>query len=366
MPQTKESRTYPPCNTGYTCKSRFDSHLDYLTATSKLDSHTVTDFKHLVTELCDLFEQEHQWDDTRPIRHGQAYQIHTKTACGLVAGYNPPNELKDTPGDCIVKIPGEALASVEREIHLKVIVMIYEWGFKATRIDLAIDDYEKALSQDIARKLHDQKYLKKIKTGRKVENLNPKDGWTYSFGSRDSDKYIRIYDKEAESKGEINAIRYELECKGKLAHGIFTELYAIAAKIDGKIPNSDLIYYQFEPKLVSLAIGAIDFREPDENEKYYYKRKRVAEWEQFINDLETAPEFISIPRKRPALADKIHWVDTQVMKTLTLVYLAEGEKGFTKFINDGIDEKKHKLTPYEKTLINQYHRDKKQPTTQAA
>lgn len=365
MPQKSQS-VKPVSNTGLYSQNRFNQSLDWLTCTTVLDSHTVTDFKNLFTELCDLFGQEHQWDDTRPLIRGQTYPEHTTTPIGIIGGVQPPIEVLDSPGRCIIIIPGKAWQMIPKVTWLRVIKLLGDFGMSATRVDIAIDDYGKALTYDLIGDALRRGCARGIrKAPAYVDDLNP-DAWTRYIGSRNSDKVVRIYNKSEQSKGEIDSIRLEVECKGDVSREVFAKLYAIAAKIDGKISNRDLIYYKFEPQLNSFATGALDFREPKEGEKNYSRRTRCEFWQKFIDDLEAEPEFVSIPTKKPALEDSDNWVKKQVMPTLTVLRLAYGKKGFDKLIEDGIEEKKHKLTPYKKSVIDQYHRDKNKRTTQAA
>lgn len=366
MPQNQQSGVKPASNTGLYSQNRFNQSIDWLNATGILDCHTVTDFKQLITELCDLFGQVHEWDCSQPFFCGQTYQEHAKTSLGIIAGIQTPIPEFDAPGRTLLIIPGKAWASVPKTTWLKVIKLIGDFGLKATRLDIAIDDHEKALTYDLIGDALKRGCARGVRKAPVItDELNPA-AWTRYIGSRSSSKVVRIYNKAEQSKGEINSIRLEVEFKSNKSREAFNRLYTIATKIKDSTNLNDVIYFGLEPKLNDLATGSLDFREPKEGETNYSRRERCVWWQEFIDALESAPEVISIPTKKPALADKQHWVTKQVMKTLTLIRLAEGSKGFDKFIEDGIKEKRAKLTPYEKTLINQYHKDKYKATSQAA
>ena len=46
-------------------------------------------------------------------------------------------------------------------------------------------------------------------------------GATFYCGARGGDRYLRIYDKNYESNGEIDSVRYEMQLRGERANAIF-------------------------------------------------------------------------------------------------------------------------------------------------
>lgn len=93
-------------------------------------------------------------------------------------------------------------------------------GAKFTRIDLAFDDYSKAFTpRDYMRFELEGRLSTK---GKRCDFISgsvkgTRTGDTFYCGTRSSARFLRIYDKNAESLGEINAIRYELEFKRSAA-----------------------------------------------------------------------------------------------------------------------------------------------------
>lgn len=88
-----------------------------------------------------------------------------------------------------------------------------------SRIDLTYDDYEKRFTPF---DLHECRMNKVslISSTRKCNIIFDK-GVTFYLGDRTSERYLRVYDKFIESKGVIDAVRWELELKGKFAKLIF-------------------------------------------------------------------------------------------------------------------------------------------------
>lgn len=73
------------------------------------------------------------------------------------------------------------------------------------------------------------------------------DGDTITIGSRSSEKYVRVYDKYAESAGEYprGSVRYELEAKGELAKKLWPEIALATDPMQsvGELVGSLLAYY---------------------------------------------------------------------------------------------------------------------------
>lgn len=87
---------------------------------------------------------------------------------------------------------------------------------KVTRVDVCVDLKLRERVLGLCRKLKD---------GHKAENtpqlIEGITGDTLYYGSRQSDKFARIYDKSAEYGEEIgNVYRFELEAKGEVARGL--------------------------------------------------------------------------------------------------------------------------------------------------
>jgi hypothetical protein len=358
MTQNQGFGTRPVSNTGSFSQNRFSVGVDWLTETVALTDRSPEEFKAMVKELCALFDTEYEWDDNHPLIRGQEYVDHVLTPSGVLAGITAGNPIKDEPRRGIVVIPGRAWKSVDKVTWLNVFRLLSDFGTEATRIDTFIDDGDKALSREVIGDAIRRRCARSVKKAPLVfDELNP-DDWTQYIGSRSSDKFVRIYNKEAESKGEIPAIRLEVESKGKKAREVSARLKAIATRILKKSEKQDAIAFQFDGEIIDMVTGALDFREPKEGEKNYSRRTRCEFWEKFINDLLAEPDYPVVKRIKPALEDTDAWISKQVMPSLTVLRLAYGKKGFDKLIEDGIDENKHKLSPYKKSVIKQYHKEK--------
>lgn len=107
----------------------------------------------------------------------------------------------------------------------KIIDLIHSYGGKTSRIDLAIDIRESGLKREEFCAENLKPYKGKGNTPKHSDWFSDDGGWTHYVGSRTSDKHLRIYDKAKEQKDYVgDYIRIELECKGRLAKALLSQL----------------------------------------------------------------------------------------------------------------------------------------------
>lgn len=86
---------------------------------------------------------------------------------------------------------------------------------KCTRIDLSVDVRDGTLTPQTLRNMYvDGRYSGRGRSWSLMEGTN---GATFYIGSRSSEKYMRIYDKAAQTGTDGAWLRVELECKGDAA-----------------------------------------------------------------------------------------------------------------------------------------------------
>lgn len=96
-------------------------------------------------------------------------------------------------------------------------------GNSISRFDIAADVYEIWTGLSF-----EERFTRgEVETeAKKYMHITGGSGWTFYVGSRTSEKYLRIYDKRAESKLDYDLTRVELECKGDFARGVAKYLMA--------------------------------------------------------------------------------------------------------------------------------------------
>lgn len=106
----------------------------------------------------------------------------------------------------------------------KLFQILLSRGAKITRIDICYDDYNKHMTPNDWRMLWDSKHIdSRTKFSSAVSSAS---GDTFYMGKRGKSRMLRIYDKSGESRGEIDAIRYEFEMKNEYAYRFATSIAA--------------------------------------------------------------------------------------------------------------------------------------------
>jgi hypothetical protein len=253
----------------------------------------------------------------------------------------PGKESGKSSGNALILIPAGAMNGKTQQ----QIWELMKWLDKAcqpkyTRIDIAVDDRSKALSY---RQVLDacnsrayagfDKYIPLKPENKKRENL----GFTIYLGSKESDKYVRYYDKNIESKEMIDAYRLEGVYKNEYAQKLAKEYIAISASQ----------YDALAPKfLAGCVVGNIDFRETKTKvgEKNKDRRKRLDWWQAFIDRI-GAEVKLGCDRICPTLQATVNWVKKQVAPTLAVLRRVLKPLDYRAFIDNLVDEKDACMTP---------------------
>lgn len=220
---------------------------------------------------------------------------------------------------------------------LELIGRLNEKDCKATRIDLAIDDK----SGDIIDMLKIRKDIKranvvsKWKTSLEYIKRNLKDGQvignTINVGSRQSEIFLRIYDKSKEQGLHGKWTRMELEIKGKKA-----------VLLQKKINTENVGF--LATSLINNYIRIVEPHPTDTN-KSRWKTKEY--WKKIIETTEKTR--LSIDREVTTLSGMKSWIERQVAPSLATITEAEG--GDLEFLYNQIIEGRKRLKPKHKAII---------------
>lgn len=320
MPTNREKRfaktsTTPHSNTGsvlqFAADSGIQSHLDYLVVVGS------GDIEELCRAIWSVFGTNFDWNDSHGGFRGHYYETILKSAQSIEIAFNP---IPDSPrhGRYRVSIPGQPLQHVQSsELH-KLGRYFLGNSCRCTRLDWAIDDFDHILDLHEISQACERGDYSGAKSHRYFQRQKRGDyqiGRTIYFGSAQSDKQIRIYDKNVESKGQINSIRYEIQWRDNLSQAAFEKLFSASGHEDGG------------KALSSLAVGAISL---------YQRRNAVLSrstplpmWQEFVAKVGGASK-LSARRIQPMISDKIRWIESQVIRTLALISQI---KGFDDTIN---------------------------------
>lgn len=183
-----------------------------------------------------------------------------------------------------IRFPGKLCQAVGTAAVLDLVEALEaEGGMNVSRIDLALDDYERTFTPRkfaeacVSGRLDDETAL----LGPGVVTRVRRDNWEWSrrlggcfwLGGRKSSRLLRVYDKDAESGGQVSSTRVELQCRDSFGDGLMGELLK-------RRRNGGSIVEVFFDHLV----GFVDLREPCGSRSGSQKWRRVSWWQALIGE----------------------------------------------------------------------------------
>lgn len=252
-----------------------------------------------------------------------------------------------------LSIPGSILRSVPYSVLNGVLRgLVLSYKFAVTRIDIALDDYARSVSLSTVEEAARQGSYRRLRRHR-IESHGTPDyskggvtdtGNTVYFGSRQSEKYLRIYDKGLQSKGVQDCIRWELEAKDGIAKQIVSSLIDI---------NED--YEVHSHFLAGTVVGAIEFVQPASRQ--LARCPRLDWWEKFVSRVGCSV-FLAGVSDKPTLQRKVQWLH-HIAPTLAVVRKvydsfsqADGVSGFFKLLDGILRNGEERLNRGHYALIN--------------
>lgn len=203
-----------------------------------------------------------------------------------------------------ITLSGEFLASRAKwHVKRRLQYLNDNFGLRCTRVDIAVDDYDKQLDFSVIESSSRAKEGVGFSSGKTVDSYNSVGcGITVYCGSRRSPKYARFYEK-----GEFN--RFEIEYKQQYAEAIFTDFMADTT------PTGEFL-------LSSILASSISFAyKPDKN----LSRSITHQWWlDFTARISYKIVRYKIVKPRPSLDRTLRWIHRSVSKSLLLMREALG------------------------------------------
>lgn len=167
-------------------------------------------------------------------------------------------------------------------MHLHDVLSIrFGDAYRVKRVDLTWDDMRKRVTPRMLRDLFWDPELQRkrpevicrAKAGHAYEDDSVKGGGSYRVGERSSNRMLRVYDKAAQSGGVVDSIRWELECKGRVAGAA---MEAMAQPYENRSAAA-----------LRYLVGFLDFREVLRGVASG-KRARCRWWAELVEDAKVA------------------------------------------------------------------------------
>ncbi len=230
---------------------------------------------------------------------------------------------------------------------------------KVTRLDVAFDDTSGLLDLEA---IHKKILAGEIVTRwRKVSRISggnvgssKQTGDTINIGARQSEAFLRIYNKklERETKGQDisgieNWVRVELELKADKANE-FSRLLADTAE-GGQLGSPAEL-------CVNLLLGMIDFKDPDVFDTNKSRWATSDFWAKFVGG--ASKMTLSITPHEKTIDDSKEWIDKAVGPTLAMIMLSvlddNGKSGYD-FIMDCVQRGEKRMSKQQQMRLDLYN-----------
>jgi hypothetical protein len=147
---------------------------------------------------------------------------------------------------------------------------------------------------------------------------------------------MRCYDKDLESKGAIDSIRWEAEFSKERANAVFFKI-ALSLSLQ-----------EFVTNIAAFIGGVMDFIE--RKGKNLDRAERLAFWDHILEILGSAA--IRNPRPVKTVEKAVGWMEHSVFASAQMVRLALGDEVFMSWLDDGIKEAK--VSKLQKRVVEDF------------
>lgn len=352
----------PSSNTGL--NSDHDSpntiKVDWLQGVLRLTHSEFISFTgQLSTTYADTFTSDHGY-----FFSGRKFDHHIISGRGAIVAFNihQTDEIIDIGGDAypvlnldrknfdvLFSLPAKVLSACDSlQALFHFYRLLIKWNFKATRIDVAADDYSKSLHPSIIKQAYDAGLNHGFRSASEIKNWD-NDGFTIYLGSRKSDKLGRYYNKAAESGGEIDAYRFEMVYRDDYATSFWKILKMILTSNQENYLREDELYRE----LLSLSLNSIDFYSlsgDKDSEKIYCQW-----WLDFKASFDSVSSVkLTATRVKTTLDNSIDWVHKQVETTLASIeyYFQETGRDFCEWLNNRIESGRSRMDANHINKVN--------------
>lgn len=222
-------------------------------------------------------------------------------------------------GVCVV-LPASALSHVALSVS-ELFLELSGMGASVSRLDFALDDYEGLLDlTEIERALAYGEVSTRWKSYEPragkltIGSLGVGQGQTVYLGSRTSETFARIYDKNKEQAAKNpefvpypHWVRFEIEIKKRRAQQLFGELLALISSGSEDIGGF----------LAGFIRGLVDFKQADLDDSNRSRWPTVAWWDTFLSF--SAKLRLTLPRGIDTIEKVKRWVMRSLSPMLAVV-----------------------------------------------
>lgn len=241
--------------------------------------------------------------------------------------------------------PGGALDEMAAPDLQLLIEATAAFDGKCTRIDINFDDYARLIEpKDLYEVIRRNDYSgfrhaaprPKYDRGKLIRD-------EAAFGERGSygnGKYLRVYDKNLESDGKFNCVRWEIEFTRKRAALVFERLAETNGDLDA-----------FGTLCASLIAGCITFVHRT-HEKNIERLELYDFWEEILSIL-GRPVSLRIERPQETVTGKIEWIKHDVSPSLAcLRHIFKSDRVFLRWLFDICNDAEPRMNRFTQQLAD--------------
>jgi hypothetical protein len=250
----------------------------------------------------------------------------------------------ETPGELRASMSARYLANVDmRELAAWLSTIKDVYCVRCTRMDIALDDHEKRIPLSLVEKARSDRNFFNVRRTSVVlsDDLDADEqGQTIYFGSRQSEAFMRIYDKFIESKGAVAGNRWETEFHGEKANKCLAD-WLTAMETNEAIANN---------LLKDLVLGTVDFRDKSLGDKNRARCPLLPWFENFCEMLAAVPLRLRIARPKQSMQKTIDYLKKSVAPSIASLSKVLGGK-FDWFMSDLIKDGEARMTKQRRKMI---------------
>ena len=327
--------------------------IDYFTGTQWLQPGTKVE--DTIKPWMELLNDEPIWEYNQGHYMGKQWHHKGRSVKGMKWWWTDPEENAGKV-HMRVSLSGQVMAQIGiREFYEFSKNVLIPQDFKVTRIDIAIDDFDKSIDEgDIRAAAEAGNFcgVKRISPFRTHIDDGSVQGFTWYIGSRGSDKYARFYDKNVESNGEIDSYRLEGQFEDEVGHGVWVQWLGI--------PDDE--FAEVSPRYLSGSVlGIVDFVERNDDDARRRSGRKYGErlswWASFID---ACGGYIkhARPKADTTLEKSKQWIEKQVFGRMAELQKAMGVLDFRRWCEENMMQKIAEFTKEQKARIAQWTKGK--------
>lgn len=243
----------------------------------------------------------------------------------------------ERPGELRVSMSARYLDNVDMSqlaAWLNIIAPVY--GLRCSRLDVALDDHEKQIPLSVVEQARCDRNFFNVRSTSVVKSddvSSNEKGQTIYFGSRQSEAFMRVYDKTVESKGERLGNRWESEFKGAKADEICRQWLAAMDTDESRASRL----------LVDVVLGTVDFRDRSKGKKNRDRCPLLSWFAEMCEMLAAVPVRLRVPRPKQTMQRTVDYLKRSVAPSIASLSKALGSQ-FSGFLRDLIKDGDARMT----------------------